>query len=88
MTWKVRFRESARKDLERLDRGAQRRIIRFLVERISSTENPKRLGKTLLGKFAGLRRYRVGDYRIICLITDADLVVEVVAVGHRKDVYK
>jgi mRNA interferase RelE/StbE len=88
LTWKVRLRESARRDLERLDRGAQRRIIRFLGERITSSENPKRLGKALVGKYAGLRRYRVGDYRIICLITEADLLVEVVALGHRKDVYR
>ena len=87
MTWKVRFRESARRDLERLDRAVQRRIIRFLKERIATSENPRRLGKSLSGKFAGLWRYRVGDYRIICLIMDADLLVEVVAVGHRTDIY-
>jgi mRNA interferase RelE/StbE len=73
--------------LERLDRAVQRRITRFLKERIATSENPRRLGKSLSGKFAGLWRYRVGDYRIICLIKDADLLVEVVAVGHRTDIY-
>jgi mRNA interferase RelE/StbE len=88
LTWKVRFRESARKDLERLDRPVQRRIIRFLRERIATSENPKRLGKSLSGRLAGLWRYRVGDFRIICLIEDADLLVVVVGLGHRKRVYR
>ncbi len=88
MIWKVRFRESARRDLERLDRAVQRRIIRFLRERIATNEDPRRLGKPLSGKLAGLWCYRVGDYRIICLIKEAELLVEVVAVGHRKDIYR
>jgi mRNA interferase RelE/StbE len=87
LTWKVRFRESARRDLERLDRVVQRRIIRFLSVRIATGESPKRLGKPLVGSFAGLWCYRVGDYRIICLIKETELLVEVVAVGHRKDIY-
>lgn len=87
MTWKVEFRESARRDLERLDQAIQRRIIRFLTTRIATSENPRRLGKALSGKLAGLWRYRVGDYRIICLIKDADPLVVVVVVGHRSDIY-
>jgi len=58
------------------------------MERIATDEDPRRLGKPLMGKFAGLWSYRVGDYRIICVIQDADFLVEVVAIGHRSDVYK
>jgi len=46
------------------------------------------VGKSLKADLAGLWRYRVGDYRILCQIRDQELFVLVVAAGHRKDVYK
>ncbi|GAB5040991.1 type II toxin-antitoxin system RelE family toxin [Bartonella henselae] len=46
------------------------------------------IGKPLKGQFSGLWRYRVGDYRILCELYDKELVVLVLAVGHRKNIYK
>ena len=50
-------------------------------------DNPRRIGKALHGRFSGHWRYRVGDWRVICDIQDAALVVLVVEVGGRSDVY-
>lgn len=65
----------------------QRRILSYLEERIAQAENPRDFGEGLTSSFAGLWRYRVGDYRIVCRIEDDRLVVFVVRIGHRRDVY-
>lgn len=57
-------------------------------ERIASSEDPRRLGHALTGDRKGLRRYRVGDYRIVAAIEDDRFVVLVVSVGHRREVYR
>lgn len=88
MVWKIEFDSAALKDLKRLDQTAQRRIVRYLRERIAIEENPCRLGKALLGDKSGLWRYCVGDYRLLCRIEDKILTVLVIAVGHRSGVYK
>lgn len=54
---------------------------------MSSTKNPRSLGKGLTSDKVGLWRYRVGDYRVICKIEDETITVLVLAVGHRKNIY-
>ena len=88
MTWKVEWDDRARRELRRLDRQAQREILRFLRERIATEEDPRRFGKPLLREMQGLWRYRVGDCRVICGIEDDRVVVLVVRVGHRGQVYR
>ena len=88
MTWKVEFDDAAAKELRKLDRRAQSEILRYLRERIATKENPRRFGKPLSGGLAGLWRYRVGNYRMICQIDNGKLLVLVVRVAHRKDAYK
>lgn len=50
--------------------------------------NPRSSGKALQGEFKGLWRYRIGDYRVICQIKDKELVILVIDLAHRKDIYK
>lgn len=85
MNWVYRFDERALKELKKLGHQAQRDILTYLDEQIA---DPRRFGKGLKADLAGLWRYRVGDYRILCQIKDPEWLVLVVAVGHRKDVYK
>jgi mRNA interferase RelE/StbE len=87
MPWAYSFDERALRELEKLDRQAQRDILAYLDNRIASTQPPRRFGKPLRAALAGLWRYRVGDYRLICQIKDQSLLVLVVSVGHRKNVY-
>ena len=70
-----------------MDKQTARRIRNELVE-IAKLEDPRSRGKALTGNLAGLWRYRVGDYRIICDIEDGVLVILVVDVAHRREVYQ
>lgn len=88
MSWTYRFDRAALSELKKLDRTAQKEIIRYLDERIAGTEDPRRFGKALKAQLSGLWRYRVRDFRIICQIQDNVLVVLVLAVGHRKRIYR
>jgi mRNA interferase RelE/StbE len=83
-----RFDASAAKALKKLDRPVQQRIIRFLRERIAPSETPRILGKALRGSQGEFWRYRVGDYRLLCRVEDDILVVLVVSVGHRREIYR
>ncbi len=80
------YSEKAEKLLSKLDKNIQKKIKKYLDE-ISKLENPKSRGKGLVGNLSGFWRYRVGDYRIICKIEDDKLIITVVEVGHRKDIY-
>ena len=86
MTWKVEFDDRALKELRKLDPRVQRQILRFLRQRVATTDNPKRFGKPLSSDQLGLWRYRIGSYRLICRIEEDRVVVLVLGVGHRKDV--
>lgn len=88
MSWVYRFDGRALKELKKLGRQAQRDILAYLDERVAGDADPRRFGKGLKADLAGLWRYRVGDYRILCEIKDRELFVLVVAVGHRKDIYE
>jgi mRNA interferase RelE/StbE len=86
--WTIDYVASVRKSLEKIDAAGRRRIRAYLEERVAKLDDPRQIGKPLTGELGGLWRYRVGDYRIICELRDAQLVVLVVTVDHRKDVYR
>lgn len=86
--WTVEFDERARRELRKLDGKNQQTILRYLRERIAVAEDPRRFGKPLRMNLAGLWRYRVGDYRLICRIEENRLVVLVLKLGHRREVYE
>ena len=85
--WTIEWERKALKDAKKLDKSARQRIVNYLEERVLVAQNPYQSGKPLKGNKSGLWRYRVGDYRILCQIEDKRLVVLVIAVGHRKDIY-
>jgi mRNA interferase RelE/StbE len=86
--WAYSFDARALRELQKLDRKAQKEIIAYLDERIATAEDPRRFGKPLRAALTGLSRYRVRDYRVLCQIQDKILLVLVVSVGHRKNVYE
>ena len=88
MTWIVKFDDAAAKELRKLDRQAQQEILRYFRERIATDDDPRRFGKPLSRDLAGLWRYRVRNYRMICNIEDDNLVVLALRIGHRKDIYE
>ena len=89
MAWKVELSPGADRDLDRLDRQHATRILKFLHHRIAQLENPRSIGQPLQGPQLGeYWRYRVGEYRVVCRIQDDRLVVLVIKIGHRRDVYR
>ncbi len=87
MTWKVTFKNEALKQLRKLNPNVQQRITNYLKTRIATDEDPRRFGKALTGDLKGLWRYRVDDYRIVCLLENQTLTVLVVKIGHRSKIY-
>ncbi len=87
MAWTIEYHEGAGKDLKKLDHQVQREILDFIEKRIGQAEDPRSFGKPLRhGKF-GLWRYRLRDYRIICQLQQAKLIVLAVAIGHRSIIF-
>lgn len=88
MTFHVEFIESARKSLKKLDVFTQRMILSWVRKNLEGCDNPRQHGKALSANRAGQWRYRVGDYRLIAQIEEERLLILVISVGHRRDVYK
>lgn len=87
MAWRIDFTKVADKALRKLDRPTAGRVLDELEE-IAKLDDPRSRGKALTGNLAGLWRYRVGDYRVVCDIEDGVLVILVVDVAHRREVYR
>ncbi len=87
MGWTVEVSNYAEKQLRKLDKPVQKRLLDWLEDRIEGCKNPRHFGDPLRGEMAGLWRYRIGDYRVICEIQDQQLVVLALAVGHRREIY-
>jgi mRNA interferase RelE/StbE len=89
MAWAVEFGRAAARELDKLEPQDARRILRFLTERVANREDPRSVGEALKGSELGeLWKYRVGDFRVIAAIEDARLLILVVRVGNRREVYK
>lgn len=87
MAWTIRYTSTAKKSLSKFDKPEAQRIMRFLHERIEPIEDPRSLGKALSGRLGTFWRYRIGEYRLICDIHDRELIILVIRIGNRKDVY-
>jgi mRNA interferase RelE/StbE len=89
MAWKVELSEETSRQLDKLDPQIARRILKFLHERVARLDNPRSIGEALRGsKLGEFWKYRVGDYRLICSIEDKRILILVLRVGHRRDVYE
>ena len=86
--WTIKVENNVVKTLKKLDVKTRLRIISFLNQDLANLDNPRQRGKALTGKFKGMWRYRVGNYRIICEIIDNELLIIAVEIGHRSNVYK
>ncbi len=87
MAWKISIHKNAQIALKKLDKTIRQRIEKFIDELIDM-EDPRTRGKGLTANRKGQWRYRVGDYRIICEIQDNVLIILVLEIAHRSEVYK
>lgn len=83
---RIEYTETARKQLKKLDKTMQKRILDYMDE-VGRLENPRSRGKALVENMRGLWCYRVGDYRVICEIQDSKIIISVLKIGHRKNIY-
>jgi mRNA interferase RelE/StbE len=89
MAWKIELSAQVDRDLARFDPQQTKRILKFLHERLAPLDNPRSIGQALHGsRLDEFWKYRVGDYRLICKIEDDRLLVLVLRVGHRKEIYR
>ena len=86
MAWAIEMEPGAERALGKLGTAAGRRIVKGLRD-IATLDNPRQRGKALSGPLAGLWRWRFGNYRVIGRIEQQRVVIVVVAVGHRREVY-
>ncbi len=85
MSYTIRFTPKAAKQVRKLDSAAAKRIRDFLEQKLSQLEYPRQLGKKLVNE--EFWRYRVGDYRILTNIDDDQILILIVEVAHRREVY-
>jgi mRNA interferase RelE/StbE len=88
MPYSVLFTEKALKYLKKMDRYQAKLIISWIKKNLEGCYNPRFSGKALTGTKKEYWRYRLGNYRLIADIQDEKIVVKIIAVGHRKDIYK
>lgn len=88
MAYRVEYSAKALKQLKKMSKFDASLITSWIGRNLEGVDDPRRIGKALVADHAGEWRYRVGDYRILCIIQDEVLVVEVFAIGHRRDVYR
>ncbi len=88
MKYTIVFDAKALKALDALDRTQTRLILAWIDKNLNGTDDPRILGKPLKGKLSSYWRYRVGQYRILVELLDKELIIVIISIGHRRDVYK
>lgn len=86
--YKFEFTKHAFKELSKLEKKNQKIIYSWIEKYLMNCDDPRIYGKALVGDKAGMWRYRVGTYRIICDIKDHEFLIVAIRIGHRKNVYK
>jgi mRNA interferase RelE/StbE len=89
LAWIIKYTESSSKQLKKLDKQTALRVLDYMDERVAALDDPRSLGKNLKGpKIGEYWRYRVGDIRVICNIVDKQMMVLVIEIGNRREVYR
>ncbi|KFF58583.1 toxin RelE [Cryobacterium sp. MLB-32] len=85
MSYTIRFTPKAAKQVRGLDSAAAKRIRDFLEQKLAQLDNPRQLGRKLVNE--DFWSYRVGDYRLLTNIDDDQILILIVEVAHRREVY-
>ena len=86
--YRVLITDNARKELASVDPTPRAIILKWLNKNLEGCENPRAFGKPLADSHSGEWVYRIGSYRVLAVIYDDSVVVEVFKVGHRGKVYR
>lgn len=88
MKYSVETTSRFEKEFKGLDRYTQKMIKAWIQKHLVDCEDPRRYGKGLTSDRKGQWRYRIGDYRLICLMEDRELIILALTVGHRREIYR
>ena len=89
MAWRVELSDSAARQPRKLEPQIAKRILTFLRDWVAVLEDPRCIGEALRGKeFGDFWKYRVGDWRIIADLNDGVMLVTVIRLGNRREVYR
>ncbi len=88
MSFRVHTTARFDKEFKKLDRFTQKMIKSWIEKNLVNCEDPRVHGKGLTANRSGQWRYRIGDYRLICLIEDEKLIILALSIGHRSSIYK
>ena len=87
MSWHIETTARFDREFKKLDRYTQRMVKAWIEKHLVSCDDPKVHGKGLTANRSGQWRYRIGDYRMICLIEDEKLIILALSIGHRSNIY-
>ena len=87
MSYRVETTHRFDKEFKKLDKYTMRMIKAWIDKNLVNCEDPRAHGKGLTANRSGQWRYRIGDYRLLCLIEDEELVILALSVGHRREIY-
>jgi mRNA interferase RelE/StbE len=89
MAWRIEFERAAARELDKLGSQSSGRVLRFFRDRVAHLEDPRSIGQALKGdRFGEFWRYRIGDYRAIARIEDAEARILVLRIEHRREIYR
>lgn len=88
MSFRVEYTRTAVKQLKKMDKKIAALILSFIEAKLVGCDNPRLHGKALQGNLNDKWRYRVGDYRILAKIEDEKVIIVIVEVGHRREIYE
>ena len=88
LAWTVKFSTRAVKSLKRIDRSHQELILKFMTEKVVKHPDPVSLAKKLSGNLGDFYRFRLGDYRIVCEVQNHELIILILQIGHRQNIYQ
>ena len=88
MSYDVQTTQRFDREFKKLDRYTQLMIRSWINKNLVECADPRIHGKPLVANRKGQWRYRIGDYRLICLIDDHELIILALSVGHRREAYR
>ena len=86
--FKVFYSRDAEKQFKKMDKQSAKRLLEWIELRLVNCQNPRLWGEALVGDVSGFWKYRIGDFRLICEIKDNELIIQIVTIGNRKEIYK
>ncbi len=87
MSYSVETTTRFDREFKKLDRYTQKMVKSWIEKNLVHCDDPRAHGKALTADRHGQWRYRIGDYRLICVIEDDKLVILALSIGHRSEIY-